>query len=513
VAGLGDDAVPIPARAWRLSVGGAWDQWDRRLLPDGARAPWLQGLNTESFGVAQLPALAEAESGLRGLLDDGSFALTLGPLEGRGAVRRATSVLSVDYGVSRRFSIGLRVPYVEVVHDARLVLNRDGTGANVGRNPAFVTQGGGIANQGVHFRLTTDGEALAQAIGSCTASDASALCEAIRADPAAAQALTERAAAFAAEWRRVYGADGVPGAPVIPVAGSAEHNAISARLAALSDDFARYGFTNVQRAVPNGAQLVFGTAGLQELAQDSAFGLLADTLGGGFRAGMGDVDLEVRALLFDTWRGDQAARLTSGRSGLRLLASGGWRFGTASSAQANEPFALALGDGVNALLLRLTADAVWRRRAWLSVTARYTAPLADQAVVRLPGAGDPEAFFLGRPVAVDRALAPRLDLEVAPRLNLGEHFGLSATLSHRQLGGDVFTTADGARFVTPSGSAQFGAIGVSYSTLAPFTRGKSRRAIEVLFAHEVALSTSGLSVPSLVRDRIELRVFRGFPTR
>jgi hypothetical protein len=269
----------------------------------------------------------------------------------------------------------------------------------------------------------------------------------------------------------------------------------------------------LQRAVPNGATLVYGTDGLQELAQDSAFGLNADTLGGAFRAGMGDVDLEARVLLFDRWRASQAARLTGGQSGVRVLASAGWRFGTASSAQANEPFALATGEGVSALLLRATADAVWGKWAWVSVTARSTMPRPDQAVVRLPGANDLDLFFASAPQAAERNLGRRFDLEIAPRVNLGEKLGLSATWARRTMGGDTYVTADGTEFRTPSGSAQFGAIGITYSTLAPFMRGKSRRAVEILFAHEVALNASGVVVPSLVRDRLELRVYRGFPRR
>jgi hypothetical protein len=90
---------------------------------------------------------------------------------------------------------------------------------------------------------------------------------------------------------------------------------------------------------------------------------------------------------------------------------------------------------------------------------------------------------------------------------------VSATWAHRTIGSDSYRTGDGTEFSTPSGSAQFGAIGVTYSTLAPFVRGKSKHAVEVLFAHEVALSSSGVIVPSLVRDRLELRIYPGFPRR
>jgi hypothetical protein len=513
VAGLGEDAIPVPARAWRLSLGATWDQWDRRLLGDGSTGPLLGGLAAPTFGPSQLPALAEAESGIRTLLGRSDFGLTLGPLEATGAVRRATSLLQAELGVTRRVSVGIRVPYVEVVHDAQLVLNRFGVDANVGANPAFADRGAANANGSVHFTLQAARATLAGAISSCAIDGTGDVCDAIRANPGAAASLLARTAAFAASWLAVYGNGTLLGAPVVPITGSAEHDAIGAVLRELGDEFSRYGVTSLQRAVPNGATFVYGSEGLQTLARDSAFGLMADTLGGAFRAGMGDVDLEARVLLFDRWRANQAERLTNGQSGVRLLASAGWRFGTASSVQANEPFALATGDGVNALLLRATADAVWRKWAWVSVTARSTAPRPDQAVVRLPGAGVSDLFFLGTPQSAQRSLGHRFDLEIAPRINLGEKLGLSATWVRRATGGDRYVTSDGTEFRTPSGSAQFGAIGITYSTLAPFVRGNSRRAVEILFAHEVALNASGMVVPALVRDRLELRVYRGFPRR
>ncbi len=506
-AGLGEDAIPVPARGMRLVIGAHWDEWDRRLLPNGTRAPLLAGLSTPAFGATHLPVLDGAQEGIRQLLGASDFTLSLGPLDARGAVRRATTTLNADFGITRRIGLGVRISYVEVVHDAQLVLNRAGVDANVGANPNQIT------NASVYVQLGTARNQLLDAITACGTDGAGDLCEAILADPAAAQALAARAEAFRNAWGAVYGSENA-GSPVVPIHGSETHDAISAALEAIREDFTRYFPTSIPANAPLGAVRVYGSNGLQELAQDSAFGVNADTLGGGFRAGMGDVDVEARVLLFDTWRGDQVARLNTTRSGVRLMASAGWRFGAASSAQANEPFALALGDGVNAVLLRATADAVWKRRAWISATIRTTTPIADEAVVRMPGAGLPEFFFLGRPQAVTRTLGRRTDFEVAPRIALGEKFGVSASWLTRSFSGDRYEPlGDGTPFVTPSGSAQYGAVAVSYSTLAAFTRGRSKRAVEVMYAHEVALSTSGLSVPSLARDRLELRIYTGFPRR
>ena len=512
VAGVGDDAIPLPSRGWRLSLTGIWDQWDRSLSADG-RTPLLAALATPSLGSAQLPALRPVEAGLQAMLG-GDFALSLGALEARGGVRRASSLLQAEWGITRRVSVGVRVPYVEVVHDADLVLNRTGSGANVGENPGLRSAQNRINNGSVYVQLVQASRALGEELATCTATPSAPGCALISADPAAVQALLNRANAFADAWRSVYGDGGEAlGGPMVPHVASEAHAAITTQLAALSSDFSRYGQSSVRTTIPAGATLVYGTSGLQTLAKDSAFGVNADTLDRAFRAGVGDVELEARVLLFDSWRADQRARLSTTRPGVRVLAAAGWRFGTSSSAQAEQPFALATGDGVNALLLRATTDLVWKRWAWLSMSARAVLPQADNAVVRFPGVGLPDAFFTSAPTAVSRQLGRRLDLEIVPRVSLRDNIGLSAALVHRTFASDRYLAEGGASWETPSGSAQFATLGVTYSTLAPYTRGKARVAVEISLLHEVALAASGVTVPSLVRDRLELRVYPGFPRR
>jgi hypothetical protein len=511
VAGIGDDAIPLPARGWRLSTGAQWDQWDRRLS-GSARTPLLAPLGTAALGAAQLPALQPIEEGLRSLLG-GDYSLTLGPLEASGAVRRSTALLQAEFGLTRRVSLAVRVPYVEVRHAAQLVLNRAGTDANVGENPARRSSQALISNGRVYTTLSAASSALTERLTACAGDPAGEGCDVVLRDPGAAAQLVARATAFAAAWRRVYGDGTHGGGPVVPHVASAAHAALGRELAGLSGAFARYGTTTVPDAVPAGATAVYGSLGLQALVRDSAFGVNADSLDRAFRAGMGDVELEARVLLFDSWRGSQAARLATTHPGVRVLAAAGWRFGSSSSAQAAQPFALATGAEVSAVLLRATADLVWKRWAWMSASVRATLPQADRAVVRLPGVGLPDAFLAGTPTVVSRQLGPHVDLELTPRLSLGENLGVAASLVHRSLGPDAYRATDGTREERTGGSAQYATIGVTYSTLAPYVRGKSTLALEVSFLHEVALAARGTSVPSLVRDRVELRVYPGFPRR
>lgn len=522
VAGIGDDAIPIAPRTARLALSGVWDQWDQRLSPSGTRAPLLDALNGTALGTAQIPSLSAAESGIRQLLGDAPFTLSLGALEASGRVRRSSSVLQADFGITRRISVGVRVPYVEVVHDATLVLNRDGTGANVGANPALSSASVRTANGQLLTAIESARSQLQTRIAQCATAPSSAGCAPITANPGAAQALLERASTFSTAWSNVYGSGTRPGAPVVPIVGSATHGGILAALETLRTGFAAFGTSAaIPQTIPGGATLVYGTEGLQTIARDSAFGVLADTLAGTLRAGMGDVDVEARVLLYDRWKASQVARLTDGRSGVRVLASAGWRFGSASSAQDRQAFALATGDGVDALLLRATADAVWGKWAWVSATVRSMTPRPDQAVVRLPGPGDPSFFFASTPELVTRSLGSRLDIEVAPRLMLGEKLSLSGTFTQRTIQGDAYervASASGTRsaagqWETPSQTMQLAGVALTYSTLAAFVRGKSRFPVEVLLAHERVLSVSGAPTPALSRDRLEVRVYPRFPRR
>jgi hypothetical protein len=57
------------------------------------------------------------------------------------------------------------------------------------------------------------------------------------------------------------------------------------------------------------------------------------------------------------------------------------------------------------------------------------------------------------------------------------------------------------------------AFGVTFSTLASYARGRSRFPAEVIYTHTMALGASGGAIPAVASDRLELRVYTGFPRR
>jgi hypothetical protein len=60
---------------------------------------------------------------------------------------------------------------------------------------------------------------------------------------------------------------------------------------------------------------------------------------------------------------------------------------------------------------------------------------------------------------------------------------------------------------------QAAAVGVTFSTLASYVRGRSRFPAEVIYSHTMPLSGSGATLPAVSSDRLELRVYTGFPRR
>ena len=65
----------------------------------------------------------------------------------------------------------------------------------------------------------------------------------------------------------------------------------------------------------------------------------------------------------------------------------------------------------------------------------------------------------------------------------------------------------------PSRTMHAAAFGASFSTLASYVRGRSRYPAEVIYSHTVPLSGTGGIVPAATSDRLELRVYTGFPRR
>lgn len=527
VTGAGDDAIPVSKGTVRIRIAGQWNDWDAVYADSAGSAskrPLRSLMAQRPLGSLSLPQLRPAETAIRDLSGTSGFSLSLGTLEATGDVRQSTTPISVDVGITRRLSVGVLVPYIESRDNTLLVLNRAGSGANVGANPAFSrTTGASVRarNAALLREITAARTQLGAEITRCAAATAMN-CDAIRANPAAAQALLTRALATQRSISALYGDSLRGGSPLVPFNASLLGESINGNIGALRGLFESYGVQSLAAtSLPVGATTAYGPGTLSTLAADSAFGLGYERLGNTRRSGIGDIDLSASFLLFDSFGGDQRKRLTNRGRAVRSLVSLGWRFGTAGADRAEDAFDEATGAGANALLLRSTTDLVLSRRFWVSGSIRVVKPFADDRVVALPLRTDSTIFAAFGFGSARQTLGQQTELEIAPRFALGDYFGVSSAYLVRRVGASSVVANAPSPGAAPlllqrtSGATLFqaGSVGVSFSTLASYVRGRSKLPLEVLYTHTLPVRGSGGFVPAVSTDRLELRIYTAFPRR
>lgn len=520
VTGAGSDATPLPAKSVRFRLGGVWDSYDR-VYVDGTSSPVLSKLSTAALGVNAFPQLRGAEQAMRSLSGSPTFQLSLGTLEALGDVRSTTTPFAADVGITDRLTIGLVVPYVESRDNALLILNRAGTSATVGRNPAFATATGASArsvNGALLRQLASARTRLSAELLRCAA-PAATNCDAIRANTSGANALLVQAAEMQLSLKTVYGDSVRGGSPVVPINGSALQTAILARLTALRTSLVGFGVNDLLDGVaPASATVVNGPGSLKSIANDSAYGLDYTTLGGTRRAGIGDVDLSASYLWYNSLGERPATWLNASQFGVRSQATLGWRFGSSGADRTDDAFDVPIGTGANAMLVRSTTDVVVNRLFWFSGTVRIVQPFSDNVAIRHPLFADSALFVPSVTSHAKRALGRTLEIELAPRLSIGRFIGLSGGYMARRSGADQYTfgAADSVSASTiATGARTYHAymIGATFSTMASYIRGRARWPVEMLYVHTAPLGGSGTIVPAVVTDRLELRIYAGYPRR
>jgi hypothetical protein len=264
------------------------------------------------------------------------------------------------------------------------------------------------------------------------------------------------------------------------------------------------------------------------MAADSSWRLPYQRFGNTRRAGIGDIDLWATWLLVDSDQGDVRRRLLGNQRALRSMVAVGWRFGTAGADRTEDALDVPIGEGANALLLRASTDLVLNRSAWVSTTVRAVRPLGDEVATVVPARDLAQLFTPFRTAMASRALGLRLEADLMPRLAIGEYFGVTAGYQLRHWGRDRYTERPDSAglasalssglalqpWTAPGRTLHSAAAGLTFSTLAPALHGASRLAVEVSYLHVRPIAAGGQgSVPAVVTDRLELRVYTGFPRR
>lgn len=514
-----EDAAPVPAGMLRFKVTAGWTRFDQRFGVD-SQLPLGADLSTDALGPRQLPRLAPVEFGLRTLTDDSNVRLTLGRLEVRSDARVVTTPLSLEYGLTRRLSVGVLVPVVQTRRTLQVDVNRDTAKAfraNMGFLLASERGNAATQNEAVARAYQTAANQLATRIASCQQNPADPGCAPINANPAGAAAARARAASYATAVTTLGTTAGT--ALLAPRAGSALADSIEKRRAELNAALQQYlgpGAEAIGSVFLAGSD--FAYFDLQ--GRNRTPGLLQSTLGGGLdsirttdRLGIGDVAVGARFMVFDRFQYDTMPRP---RLQTRLAVGGVVRFATSMVDSARNLADIPTGDGagveVNGALDLITG------RLGGTIAGRYIRSFAR--TVQAPLRGDPEAPY-PFPEFGDRQrrAGDVIGLDVTPRYLMSETYSLNGHYGIERVGAPVWDDpvlpVDDVCLgcASPTGSARTQArtaqrigLGIRYSTVDAYTRRRAAYPVEVSFTHlETVTGDEGL--PRSTRDQIQVRLF------
>jgi hypothetical protein len=513
-----EDAAPLPRGSLRFTISSGWTRYDGRFADGGILRGLGEELSTDSLGPRQLPGLAPVEGALQTLAGSPTHRLTFGKLDVRSDARIVTTPLAIEYGLTRRLSFGVLVPLVQTRRSAQLRVNEHlGTDTvrrgNTGLIPLASRQQAATSNAALVAALTTASANLSALLARCQLNAAAAECAPVRGREAAAAAAAQRAAEFAAGVRVAYGVteDSVL---VAPLTGSRLATDIEAQRAALAAQLSSFAPGTTLGTLFN-APTEFSYANLQ--GRNGEAGLLQSRFGGGLdsirtteRVGIGDVELRVGFLVLDRMQPDSLPL-----SGLRyrLAVGGSYRLATSTPDSARNLLDIGTGEGGGAEI-RSALDVV-SGRVGATVAARYARSFAR--TVELPLIGFPEAGY-PYPVfgEVSRTGGDVLGIDLSPRVFLGEWMAFEAQYGLERTGAPTFTgdaASECSACAALAGSVLPAArtvhrvgVGLRYSTIDAYLRGRARYPIEVSYRHLETISGDA-GAPKIFRDQIQLRLY------
>ena len=529
ILGPADDATVVPRGLFRIGVQPTWGRANERFSDGlngrkkGVPERLAIDFDVDSLTPSRFEPLRPLTSALQTLTGNTLNPSTLGRLRVDFDYSSVTTPITLEYGVTRRLTVGVLVPYVKTRNEVTVNPNPDRTGGTIGINPARALAGARAQNLLVTTQL---GEAVTRLQGALTSCQGSAApeCTAINADRARAMQLAASGAAVATAVGTVYGTREGEGSRYAPVHGSALQLSVAARLTALSADFlsllgAPTGRAGWISAAPVGAPLM-GLADFNTIISDPDFGIGAAPLATVERSHIGDVEIGAKFLLYDGLGAQPPQRVDVRGVKVRLAVGGAYRLGKAQYQSADDFADVGTGDAQDDLEGRLFADVLFGQRAWVSIVGRYGIQQADDQFIRIPDTPNAPFPAAYRRQFVSRDLGDYFVGEVSPRFSLSDALMFSATYSVYNKGEDVYagqfpvtdlsgqaTTLDAAVLnVGTARTEQRVVAGFTYSTMAAYYRGRARRPLEVSYVLGQSLSGSGLAIKQFTHA-IGLRLY------
>ena len=510
ISAFGEDALVLSRGIARLGFAPTWTSFNQRYRADGTVEPLGADLDLDTLGVTQLPSLGPLESELRTLSGLPDLRVSVG----RTRVDLDASILSVPFsaelGIGGRLSLGLVVPVVRIRSQVLLSPNPALSEGNVGINPALDDEEARNQNAALVQQFESAVQALRDLIDACQdPSNTDPRCPQARL-PEAAE-LADAADAFAGGVTSAFDHES---SLFVPVRSSPLDDAIRTRIADFVASFAAYDITDITLEGPAGAHIA-SLVDVRRILGDSVFGIRALPLGSRTRTNLGDIEIGAKLQLVNTMRGD-----TIRGSGLRGAIGGVFRLGTGKADDPDDFGDIPFGDGQSDVEGRTYWDIVLGSRFALSLIGRYVWQLPDREIARITGPHDPFPAYWRRQ-EVDRDLGDVIDLQVTPRIILGDFFSVMAQYRVRrkaedrhtgtfnvsnELGEPVMLDAAVLDAETEQREDRL-SLGLGYSTLASVARGRSRIPLEVFLQYGESIRGSGGRTPKVSVGVMHVRVY------
>ncbi|GAC1516724.1 MAG: hypothetical protein NVS1B4_13360 [Gemmatimonadaceae bacterium] len=532
VVGTGDDVeMPVPGTI-RFRATTEWTRFDQRYAngfgprPTGSLEPLGASLTLDSLGVRQLPQLAPTQTRIRTLAKAPTFALSLGNSVANLDASIVRTPIHLEMGVTRRFALGVMVPYVRTRTVARFQVNPDGTRASVGLNPLLSPDQRAQAlgqNGRLYQQFASASDSLALLIVACSVSPtASPQCAPILADPFGASALVVESNAFAGSLKLVYGGGATTFSPVVPVVRSRIQSAIDAQIDTLDQRFQRFlGATPRIVTRPFAAPGPFALADADVLVTDtsSVAGIRGNRVGTVERSHIGDIELGAKLLLIDAPSGGNLRRL-----GWRSALTGVLRLPTGERPDADDFSSVRTDDGTGAVEIRAANEFTLGPRFSTVVNARYAWPQVDAEQARITD--DPTSILaaLYRRQTVRRQMGNFYEIDVSPRYMVTPSLRFAGFLLLRGRDDDRYT---GGFLVDPDAPGMPGTMvlnastlglgtgateqriggGFTYSSTALYAQGRSSLPLDASFLHYETLHASGGNTAKVTTDQVSIRLY------
>ncbi len=526
VLGVGDDALVLPRGVLRFRTLGQWTSFNERYgmdtpgRPNGALEPLGIDFTLDTIGVKQFPNLATLQGGLQQLTGNPNWRATLGNTQVNLRDRITAVPFVLEAGLSKRFSIGVQIPYVTTHSAVDFKVNLNGIEGNLGFNPALAVPAAQAQNAAMFAQFTAAATNLQNALNNCQANPAAPGCAGLNAQRANAQALIANSTAFAGGINSIYSTS-----PFVPIAGTDAQATIEARVAAFRNLYQQFGVNSIAATTtgPFASQSRLTLADAQTILTDSRFGIVADPLSTTGHSHVGDIDLGAKFLAYDSFDGSTEARMSPQGLNFRTSVGAMFRIPTGQIESANNFVDVGTGRGAKALEGRWFGDILAGSHFWQSFVVRYNKPFSDEQEMRIIDLPNQELAPVYRRQTVKRQLGAAFEFETTPRVVINDFFSVSGQYVYRHKAQDHYTgtfnipaattgfadiTLDASTLdlETEMGEHRLGG-GVSFSNLYSFDQGRAKIPFEVTYLHWQTVKGWGGNQPKFFTDQVQLRLY------